>query len=249
MFPLYPNISKTAKFDFITGKLLCGPVILKVDSGPGRIIASMESILKRVKFLELGLFILMGLPNATSVNQEMDALYGAFKPATYARGKIILTERLRMRGLQNSAMAAGNREGEGDNEEVHATPNGNDPPAGVRLGARRSAALPSVTMGFEDLATTVDGNKTDYISMNPFTRHFTTDKILQSWLKVGFIPFTRNCVKSKKVRHELGQQQRGSALEDLQMTYEGLVNSAEEHGLNAGILMAGSQWQNPRNEG
>jgi hypothetical protein len=81
-----------------TGKLLCGPVILKVDSGPGRIIANLESISKRAEFLELGLLILMGLPNATSVNQEMDALYGAFKSATYARGEIILTERLRRRG-------------------------------------------------------------------------------------------------------------------------------------------------------
>jgi hypothetical protein len=42
----------------------------------------MESISKRAEFLELGLLILMGLPNATSVNQEMDALYGAFKSAT-----------------------------------------------------------------------------------------------------------------------------------------------------------------------
>ena len=68
-------------------------------------IANMESISKRVKFLEQGLFILMGLPNATSVNQEMDALYGAFKSAFYARGEVILTERLRMKGLRNSARA------------------------------------------------------------------------------------------------------------------------------------------------
>jgi hypothetical protein len=75
ILPLYPNISKTARFDPNIGKLLCGPVILKVDSGPGRIIANLESISKRAEFLELGLLILMGLPNATSVNQEMDALY------------------------------------------------------------------------------------------------------------------------------------------------------------------------------
>lgn len=43
---LYPNISKTAAFNPITGKLLQGPVILKLDSGPGRIVASYNSILK-----------------------------------------------------------------------------------------------------------------------------------------------------------------------------------------------------------
>jgi len=35
VLPLYPNIAPTTKFDE-NGKLLCGPVIFKVDSGPGR---------------------------------------------------------------------------------------------------------------------------------------------------------------------------------------------------------------------
>ena len=62
----------------------------------------------------------MGLPNATSVNQEMDALYGPFKTATYARGESILTEQLRLRGLQNSARAAAlttEEEGKDDNNK------------------------------------------------------------------------------------------------------------------------------------
>ena len=138
----------------------------------------------------------MGLPNATSVNQEMDALYGSFKSATYARGEVILTERMRLRGLERSAAAAGN-------------------------GAH--AAAPTLTpfaMGFEDLSTVVDGNSTDDVSMKPFTRTFTTEKILQSWsAKVGFCPFTRNCIQDKKVRHELGQALQGKALEDIHKSY------------------------------
>ena len=117
VLPLYPNISKHARFDPNTGKLLCGPVILKVDSGPGRIIANLENITKRAEFLEMGLLILMGLPNATSVNQEMDALYGPFKSATYARGEIILTQRLRTRGLQNAAAAVIQAPQDFDNNE------------------------------------------------------------------------------------------------------------------------------------
>ena len=38
--PLYPNMHKTAVFDERTGKLNQGPVILKVDAGPGRIVLS-----------------------------------------------------------------------------------------------------------------------------------------------------------------------------------------------------------------
>jgi hypothetical protein len=82
LLPLYPNISKTTEFNPVNGKLLRGPVILKVDSGPGQIVASEESISKREVFLEMGIFILVGLPSATSVQQEMDALYASFKSST-----------------------------------------------------------------------------------------------------------------------------------------------------------------------
>jgi hypothetical protein len=218
VLPLYPNISKEVRFD-ANGKLLCGPVILKVDSGPGRIVANLDSISKRAAFRELGLLILMGLPNATSVNQEMDALYGAFKSATYARGEVILTERMRLRGLERSAAAAA------------ATIN--------TTGTDAAAAPPKLTpfsMGFEDLSTVVDGNITDDVSMKPFTRTFTREKILRSWSKVGFCPFTRNCVQGKKVRHELGQASQDKALEDLHESYTGVVSRADQEGLNAGIF-------------
>jgi hypothetical protein len=53
----------------------------------------------------------MGLPNATSVNQEMDAL--PVWPATYACSEIILTkQQLRMQGggLQKAAAAHGTQQ-------------------------------------------------------------------------------------------------------------------------------------------
>ncbi len=87
IMPLYPNIHKSAVFDPITGCLIQGPVILRLDAGPGRIVSSAATLAKREAFFEKGLIIMMGLPNATRVHQEMDALYGAFKAATYARGK------------------------------------------------------------------------------------------------------------------------------------------------------------------
>ena len=83
--PLYPNMHKDTIFDPVTGKLNQGPVILKLDAGPGRIVSNEVILRKREELYERGLFILMGLPNATSVQQEMDALYGPpFKSATYA---------------------------------------------------------------------------------------------------------------------------------------------------------------------
>ncbi|KAI2492280.1 hypothetical protein MHU86_22287 [Fragilaria crotonensis] len=106
ILPLFPNISKHSSFDAETGKLLAGPVILKLDSGPGRIVASHESISKREAFLEMGLIILSGLPNSTSVQQEMDALYGPFKSASYARGEMILIEKIKNRGMLRATPGA-----------------------------------------------------------------------------------------------------------------------------------------------
>ncbi len=55
---------------------------------------------------------------------------------------------------------------------------------------------------------------------------------------MGFVPFTRNCIKNKKARHELGQRQPDNSLEELQTLYEDLVKSSKVHGLNAGIFDA-----------
>jgi hypothetical protein len=188
-------------------------------------IANEVCITKRAEFLEMGLLILMGLPNATSVNQEMDALYGPFKTATYARGELILTERLRLKGLQNSARAAApateQEEGnDDDNDELHRTP------------------TVQVSMGFHDLPTVVNGKHDDEIENKPFDKYFTKERIIASWTKVGFVPFTRNCVQSKKVRHELGQREADVSLEEVKTSYEDLVDGASMHGLNAGIFDA-----------
>ena len=40
---MYPNIQKKAEFDE-NGNLLRGPVVLKVDAGPGQIVCKKESI-------------------------------------------------------------------------------------------------------------------------------------------------------------------------------------------------------------
>ncbi|KAI2509104.1 hypothetical protein MHU86_5352 [Fragilaria crotonensis] len=98
--PLYPNMQKkTAVFNEVTGKLNQGPVVLNLDAGPGRIVLSEQILVQREALFERGLIIIMGLPNATSVQQEMDALYGPFKSATYSRGEKVVQEKLKQQGL------------------------------------------------------------------------------------------------------------------------------------------------------
>ena len=185
--------------------LISGPVILKLDAGPGRIVADEESITKREHFKEKGLYILMGLPNATLVQQEMDALYGPFKSATYACGEAIVMEKLVVRGL-----------------------------------ARRNGQtqLATLNLNFKDLPTIVNGVEDDPIDMKPFDKYFTKAMILRSWYKIGLVPFNRECLRNKKVRHELGQKVLNKELESLQEKYNGLVDKLEDAGFNPGILDA-----------
>ncbi|KAI2510989.1 hypothetical protein MHU86_3461 [Fragilaria crotonensis] len=160
ILPLYPNMNKTAIFDE-GGRLLQGPVILKVDAGPGRIVSSQVVLAKREALFEKGLIILLGLPNATSVQQEMDALYGPFKSATYSRGEKVVQQKLKERGLAR------------------------------RNGQQLSSAV--LNLNFEDLPIIVNGTATDVVADKPFDLHFTRDKILWSWAKVGFVALQEAC--------------------------------------------------------
>ena len=206
--PLYQNIHKTTIFDPISGKLNQGPVILKLDAGPGRIVSSAAIQAKREEFFERGLIILMGLPNATSVQQEMDALYGPFKSATYARGEKVVQEKLRQRGLAR------------------------------RNGEQLQGS--TLNLDFDDLATIVNGKADDGLCDRPFDSHFSKAKVLWSWAKVGFVPFSRKCLKNVKVRKELGQRNKDLRLENLQFRYD--VNKeatdSASSGMNPGIFDA-----------
>jgi hypothetical protein len=93
-------------------------------------------------------------------------------------------------------------------------------------------------LGFEDLSTIVDGNDGDDVGMKPFSKCFTTDKVLRAWNKIGFVPFTRKCLYDKKVRHELGQDDANVELENLQEDYAGLVSNAESCGASKGVFNA-----------
>ena len=132
-------------------------MILKVDAGPGRMVASEESITKRAELAEKGLLILLGLPNATSVHQEMDVMYQGFKAATYSRGEALLTQKMMARGCQI--------------EENRAARNNNPVHGAV-------SALSALSIGFEDLSTVVNGEVGDPIDMKPFDKFFTKEREL-----------------------------------------------------------------------
>jgi len=150
---------------------------------------------------------MMGLPNATSVQQEKkDALYSPFKSSMYACGAKVVQHKLRIRGL--------------------ARRNGDKLPPAV------------LNLDFNNLATIVNGRPKDLARDRPFNFNFMKEKILWLRAKVGFVPFTRNCLHNKRVRKELEQRNKDEGLENLQLRYDILVDSVEENGFNPGIFDA-----------
>jgi hypothetical protein len=81
-----------------------------------------------------------------------------------------------------------------------------------------SALLFSASISVTCLPTIVDGTDTDNVKDKPFVLHFTKDKILWLWAKIGFVPFTRSCfAKQTGYQKELGQHNEDAALKDLQL--------------------------------
>jgi hypothetical protein len=94
-------------------------------------------------------------------------------------------------------------------------------------------------LDFSDLAMIVNGVDGDLITDRPFACHFSKEKILRSWAKVGFVPFSRNCINDPKVRKELGQNVRDTQLEGMQLRYDLAVDDVETNGgINPGIFDA-----------
>ena len=102
--------------------------------------------------------------------------------------------------------------------------------------AGRLALAAVLNLDFNDLPTVVNGSAMDAVADKPFDLHFTREKILWSWAKVGFVPFTRSCLQNKRVRRELGQHNKDEALEDLQVKYDMLVEEIEAAGFNPGVF-------------
>jgi hypothetical protein len=57
-----------------------GPLIIKMDNGPGHLAADAASINFCDEMAELGVYILLSLPNGADAQAELDQMYSEFKP-------------------------------------------------------------------------------------------------------------------------------------------------------------------------
>ena len=93
ILPLYPNISKNCVME--NGKVIKGPVFLKTDSGPGRFKEDMEHILFLEHMHDIGLNIILSLPNGTNVHVELDQFFSTNKGYCRTRALYHFAEKLK----------------------------------------------------------------------------------------------------------------------------------------------------------
>jgi hypothetical protein len=55
------------------------------------------------------------------------------------------------------------------------------------------------------LGHVINGYPGDPVELRPFDYCFTKEKIIKSWINVGFMPMTGNTALDPKVRHEFGE--------------------------------------------
>ena len=156
-----------------------------------------------------GILLLPGLPNSTSVTQEMDDLFSTFKSLCRSNTKQLFAARTLERSLK------------------------------VNNGEETKAGHPPIVASLcnDDLSFVVNGDETrNNPKERPFDYCYTKEKIFKSWMNVGFMPFTRACLHNKKVRHILGDgggnSNNSEKINSLSIEYTTLKHKAKDEGMN-----------------
>ena len=108
--PAYPNVAAEWEYDE-DGEvdadglrpILAGPVVIKTDYGPSRLVASEAGLRKRKKYYDTGYLPFGGVPNGTAATQELDDLYGGLKAGGRGQANAIIAERTAAAGEARKA--------------------------------------------------------------------------------------------------------------------------------------------------
>ena len=96
-------------------------------------------------------------------------------------------------------------------------------------------AMKQPTLTNEDLGYIVNGREGELVKDRPFDFTMTKERIMKCNARVGFVPFTRACLKNKHVRHELGQREVNQELEEVNNEY----HQAKKHLKDEGFRVDG----------
>ena len=197
ILPLYEGrISPEPIRDPLTGKLLSGPLIIKTDSGPGRLSREACSIEFREEMAKKGVHILLSLPNGTACTAEMDQLFEKFKPACSKAALRIAAKKMHARFEARKQYKSIGTNNDSSDEEDDDEDDGD--------AGRKKGSICNVSFSNFDLGHLVNGWPVDPIEDRPFDFHFTAESIIRSHIAVGFMPMTGRAALDPKVRFEFG---------------------------------------------
>ncbi len=96
--PLYEgHISPEPIQDPVTMKLIAGPLIVKTDSGPGRLSKEADSIQVCEQMAGLGMHIFLLLPNATACTAKIDQLFEKLRLACSKSAFCVASRKMQQR--------------------------------------------------------------------------------------------------------------------------------------------------------
>ena len=230
------KISPEPVRDPITNKMIKGPLIIKTDSGPGRLSMEADSIEFREEMMNMGVFILLSLPNGTECQAELDQMYSEFKPRCKASA-------IRVAGIKMAARVKARKESTEVAIESYASDSdgeSDDSSVERRPPSKKRRSVCNVTLNSRDLGNIVNGYPGDPAHLRPFDFCFTKEKIIKSWINVGFMPMTGNAALDPKVRHELGDggapPESKDRIEKLVQDYSEIRTGLTEEGYNGDVL-------------
>ena len=144
---------------------------------------------------------MLGLPNSTSCTQELDQIYQEFKGKTRTKTQEVFALKLAMRSNRIAELKDQLNEVGFIEDCTDTTMEVTPAMRGILEQLKEARKTPSLTNA--DLSAFVSGNKDESPSLSPFYSTFTKDKIRRCFARVRYVPFTRECLKSESIRHEL----------------------------------------------
>mmetsp|Transcript_7811 Transcript_7811/g.9089 ORF Transcript_7811/g.9089 Transcript_7811/m.9089 type:complete len:275 (+) Transcript_7811:1191-2015(+) len=187
----------------------------------------MQSVEFRETMWRLGIYLVFGLPNVTSVSQEMDQLYQIFKGRCRAKTLRLFSEKLTTRSrkivkchdtlktLKFQPSHGVSIEDLNPEDEV----GGDTSPLIKKALNELGVAMKQPTLDNDDLSYIVNGCEGELINDRPFDFTFEKDRIIKANERVGYVPFTRAYLKNKHVKHGLGQREKNEEIEQVNEDY------------------------------
>ncbi len=193
----------------VTKKLTLGPLIVKTDSGLGRLSKELDSIQFCDQMASLGMHILLLFLNATAYMAKMNQLFKKTKPACRKSALCVALRKMQQKmmvRMENANQDISLLNGS-DNNNNKVDPVIDNGPS--KHCEQRICNISFSNMNIRNLA---NGWLDKPEELQLFNRHFNAKRIIKTWIAVGFMLMTRNTASDMEVGYEL--RERGGTAGD-----------------------------------